>query len=74
MKALQAENIDCGVHYPTPLNKQPIIEELLKPVSCPISEDLSKMILSLPMHPYLSYSELESIIDGVKKVNDNYLR
>jgi perosamine synthetase len=74
MKALQAENIDCGIHYPTPLNKQPIIEELLKPSSCPVSEDLSKKILSLPMHPYLSKNDLEAILAGVRKVTDNYLK
>jgi dTDP-4-amino-4,6-dideoxygalactose transaminase len=74
MKALQAENIDCGVHYPTPLNKQPIIEKLLKPKDCPKSEELSKSILSLPMHPYLSKPELEAIVTGVRKVTDHYLR
>ncbi len=73
-KALQAENIDCGVHYPMPLNKQPIIEKLLKPKSCPSSEDLSRRILSLPMHPYLTESELESITKGVRKVSDHYLK
>ncbi|MGD0804601.1 MAG: DegT/DnrJ/EryC1/StrS family aminotransferase [Candidatus Bathyarchaeia archaeon] len=74
MRALQAENIDCGVHYPTPLNKQPIIEKLLKPKDCPESEELSKSILSLPMHPYLSKPELEAIVAGLKKVTNHYLR
>jgi len=74
MKALQAENIDCGVHYPTPLNKQPIIEKLLGSSSYPVSEDLSKKILSLPMHPYLSKNDLEAILAGVRKVTDNYLK
>lgn len=73
-KALQAENIDCGVHYPVPLNKQPIIEKLLKPRSCPVSEDLSTRILSLPMHPYLSESDLKSITTSVRKVADHYLK
>lgn len=74
MEALQAENIDCGVHYPVPLNKQPIVKELLKPKSCPVSEDLSTRILSLPMHPYLTEGDLEAITTGVRKVSDYYLR
>ena len=32
----------------------------------PISENLSKKILSLPMHPYLSQTEVELIIDNIK--------
>ncbi len=60
--------VDCGVHYPTPLNKQPIIEELLKPKSCPVSEKLSQTILSLPMHPYLSEADLEKVVEGVERV------
>ncbi len=72
IKALQAENIDCGIHYPTPLNKQPIIEQLLKPKPCPVSEDLSKRILSLPMHPYLTKNDIMTVIDAVKKVLNFY--
>ena len=74
MKALQAENIDCGVHYPTPLNKQPIVEELLKPSSCPVSEKLSKTILSLPMHPYLEEKDLDKVVEAVEKVATFYHR
>jgi perosamine synthetase len=72
MKALQAENIDCGVHYPAPLTEQPVVKQLLKPKPCPVSEDLSRRIMSLPMHPYLSEIELKRVIDGVKKVATNY--
>lgn len=72
IKALQAENIDCGIHYPTPLNKQPIIEQLLKPKPCPVSEHLSKQILSLPMHPYLTKNDIMTVIDAVKKVLNFY--
>ena len=72
MKALTAENIDCGVHYPASLTEQPIVKQTLKPKPCPVSEDLSRRIMSLPMHPYLSEIELKRVIDGVKKVATNY--
>ncbi len=74
MKALQAENIDCGIHYPLALTKQPVVERLLKPKSCPVSEDLSKRILSLPMHPYLSNEEAHLVVDAVKKVATHYYK
>ena len=68
MKALTAENIDCGIHYPAALTEQPVVREVLKPKPCPISEDLSKRIMSLPMHPYLNETDLEKVVEGVEKV------
>jgi perosamine synthetase len=70
--ALQAENIECGVHYPTPLTKQPAILNLLGPEKCPVSEDLSNRILSLPMHPYLTEDDIETVISAVEKVTTHY--
>ena len=72
MKALQAENIDCGVHYPIALTQQPVVKELYPPQSCPVSEDLATRILSLPMHPFLTDQELDYIIEGVEKVVNHY--
>jgi len=72
VSALIAENIDCGVHYPTSLTEQPIVKQLLKPKKCPISEDLANRILSLPMHPYLKKGELKKVVDGVEKVSTFY--
>jgi perosamine synthetase len=74
MKALMAENIDCGVHYPAPLTEQPIVKQLLKPKPCPVSEDLSRKIMSLPMHPYLSDNDLEKVVEGVRKIASNYAK
>jgi len=74
LKALQAENIDCGVHYPTPLTRQPAVLDLMKPDRCPVSEDVANRIFSLPMHPYLSDDDLDAILTGVKKVTTHYHR
>jgi perosamine synthetase len=74
MKALMAENIECGIHYPSSLTEQPIVKQLIKPKPCPISEDLSKRILSLPMHTYLEARDLDKIVEAVKKVVSNYTK
>ena len=74
MKALQAENIDCAIHYPTPLTKQPIIEEKFNPAPCPVSEELSTIIMSLPMHPGLTKENLEQILESVEKVAYYYTK
>jgi len=68
LRALRAENIDCAVHYPVPLSRQPAITDLMKPEECPISEEVSRRIFSLPMHPELSDEDLKKILSGVEKV------
>ena len=72
LKALRAENIDCAVHYPIPLTKQPAITNLMKPEECPVSEEVSKRIFSLPMHPELTDLNLKKILEGVEKVATYY--
>lgn len=74
LDALRAENIDCAVHYPIPLNRQPAITDLLEPEDCPVSEDVAKRIFSLPMHPELTDKDLENVLAGVEKVVSHYLK
>ena len=74
LRALAAENIDCAVHYPKPLTGQPIVKEKLDPAPCPVSEDVSMRILSLPMHPALTDEDLKLIVAGVEKVAGHYLK
>ena len=67
MEALQRENIDCAVHYPIPLTRQPVIREKLNPDPTPVAEETAKKILSLPMHSALTDQDLENIVAGVEK-------
>lgn len=72
VEAVRAENIDCAVHYPLPLSKQPAITAIMKPEACPVSEDVSQRIFSIPMHPELSDEDLRLIIRGIEKVSKYY--
>ena len=74
LEALRAENIDCAVHYPIPLNRQPAITDMMEPRACPVSEDVSKRIFSLPMHPELTDEDMENVLSGVEKVVSHYLK
>jgi UDP-2-acetamido-2-deoxy-ribo-hexuluronate aminotransferase len=56
------------------LNKQPAITDLLEPEECPVSEDVSKRVFSLPMHPELTDKDLGNVLAGVEKVVSNYLK
>jgi dTDP-4-amino-4,6-dideoxygalactose transaminase len=72
LEALKAENIDCAVHYPTPLTKQPAITDLMEPEECPTAEELSKNIFSIPMHPELTEEKLDNIGKGLEKITAHY--
>lgn len=61
--------IGTAVHYPVPVHRQPLYLNLgYQEVSLPIAEQAASEVLSLPVHPGLSDSDLDSIIDAVKKV------
>jgi dTDP-4-amino-4,6-dideoxygalactose transaminase len=72
VEAVNAENIDCAVHYPIPLNVQPAIMNLMEAAPCPVSEDVSTRIFSLPMHAELTDEDLETILEGVEKVISHF--
>jgi perosamine synthetase len=72
--ALRAENISAAVHYPVPLTKQPAITDLMDPDECPVSEDVSERIFSLPMFPDLTDENIGDIVTGVEKVASHYLK
>ena len=76
VSALRAENIDAVVYYPRPLTLQPVFMELLgtKRGMCPVSEDISERVLSLPVHPSLSRNDLELICEAVNKVATHFTR
>ena len=60
---LQNLGIPTAVHYPMPLHVQECFKYLnLKEGDFPISEKVSKEIMSLPMNPYVTDEEIEYIV------------
>ena len=67
-KHLQEKGIPTAVHYPVPLNLQPVFSSLGKPAgSFPVAEAAAERVMSLPMHPYLSEEELVIISSALKE-------
>ena len=63
---LKSKNIPTAVYYPIPLNKHKPYEKY--PVSqegLPVTIYLSKNVLSLPMHPYLTESQIIFIVKNI---------
>ena len=72
IEALKKRAIPTAVYYPKPLHLQRAFSYLgYKEGDFPVAEDISKRILSLPMHPYLENTVeyiAEQVIEALKYV------
>ncbi len=70
-KYLKEKGIPTAVHYPMPLHMQECFSYLnYKEGDFPISEKISKEIMSLPMNPFLTDEEIEYIVDSIKSFEE----
>ncbi|MBI3799087.1 MAG: DegT/DnrJ/EryC1/StrS family aminotransferase [Deltaproteobacteria bacterium] len=64
---LRERGIETGIHYPTPLHRQPAWQAYYhQTLSLPRAERAAQEILSLPVFPDLSQEEIDTVIDGVQ--------
>jgi dTDP-4-amino-4,6-dideoxygalactose transaminase len=66
-EALAKEGIASSVFYPMPLHQQPAYAGIAEGVSLPVSEKVSKTVLSLPIHPLLDEPSIDRIAACVRK-------
>jgi perosamine synthetase len=66
-KWLESKEIECGVHYTSPIHLQPIYVEMFgfKGGAFPNAEELCRTCLSIPMHPDLSENEVRFVCDQI---------
>jgi len=71
-KGLAEDGIPTGIYYPKGIHEQKAFENLeYKAGEFPITEKLSKTVLSLPMHTELSSSQQNYIVERlVSRIND----
>lgn len=63
---LEKAGIPTGVYYPKCFHEQPVFEPLgYKLGDFPHSEKAANCVLSLPMHPYLSLSDIDCVVENV---------
>jgi dTDP-4-amino-4,6-dideoxygalactose transaminase len=62
---LKSKGIATLIHYPVPIHKQPCFKEYGR-VILPVLEDKIKVILSLPIHPFLTKREIKYICGNIK--------
>jgi dTDP-4-amino-4,6-dideoxygalactose transaminase len=59
---LESRGIGTAIHYPIPVHLQPAFRELGYSVGAfPVTERLTREIVSLPMHPFLEQADVQSV-------------
>lgn len=62
----KAAGVPTVIYYPVPLNRQKAYKDFpADPSGLPVSDDLAKRVVSLPMHPYLSEETQDFIISAI---------
>jgi dTDP-4-amino-4,6-dideoxygalactose transaminase len=67
--ALLEKGIETGVHYPVPLHLQPCYAWMgLKEGSFPVAESAAREVLSLPLYPEMTESQVERVCEALRDV------
>jgi UDP-2-acetamido-2-deoxy-ribo-hexuluronate aminotransferase len=64
-KRLSDDGIPTSVHYPVPLNEQPIYRELCSPVDTLETSRIAKLVMSVPMGPDLTDEDQIRIVSAL---------
>ncbi len=64
--ALKAEGIPAMVYYPRPMHAQTAFRGV-SDARCPVATRLCGQVLSLPLHPYITESEMQSVADAIRR-------
>ena len=72
MNYLNQEGIGTGIHYPIPIYKQELYQNLGYNDHWSETEKAASEVLSLPVHPSLSVEELEKIVITLEAASDKF--
>ena len=66
--ALKALDIPTAIYYPIPMHQQTAFKYMnVADHHCPVSEQLAKKVIALPIHPYLSEADQDKICAAVRE-------
>ncbi len=63
VKHLEKNGVGYGIYYPTPIHKQPLFKK--QGFSLPNAEEVSRDIISIPVHHLLNKDELREVVEVV---------
>ena len=64
---LKKNEIGSEIYYPIPIHQQGFYEEEFGKQSMPVSEKLSKEVLSIPVHPSLTQADREQVVAAINE-------
>ena len=62
---LSQHNIHTQIHYPVPVHMQKAYQDMGISSQLPVTEQMCEEILSLPIHPWLSETDVQTIVDAL---------
>ncbi|MEG1010934.1 MAG: DegT/DnrJ/EryC1/StrS family aminotransferase [Ruthenibacterium sp.] len=66
-RTLKAQGIPTMVYYPKPMHRQQAFANTISAeANCPITQQLCKTVLSLPLHPYLSEETVDAVCNALR--------
>jgi dTDP-4-amino-4,6-dideoxygalactose transaminase len=68
MKKLADNQIASAIYYPVPLHQQKVFADVCQDVHLPVTEDIAKRCMSLPIYPELKDEQVDQIVDVIKSV------
>ena len=66
-KILHDEGIPTMVHYPKPVHQQPPYREFAKASRLPVTERITKEILTLPLFPEMKNDEIDRVCETIRR-------
>ncbi len=71
LQQMKEMRIASGIHYPIPIHLQPAYQYLdLKEGAFPVSEELSKSVVSLPIYPDMPKADQERVVAAILKASE----
>jgi dTDP-4-amino-4,6-dideoxygalactose transaminase len=67
---LSLNNISTGVHYPTPVHKQPAYQAYKNGIDLSFTDRWSETVLSIPIYPGLDCKDQDYVITMIQKFYD----
>ena len=68
VKQLNEAGVGTGIFYPVPVHQQEYIREIVGDYNLPVAEQVAKEVISIPVHPLVSKSDLEKIVEEVNRL------
>ncbi|MCB0279189.1 MAG: DegT/DnrJ/EryC1/StrS family aminotransferase, partial [Calditrichaeota bacterium] len=63
---LNSKQIPNAIHYPIPLHLQTaFLSDRFPEGSCPIAEDVASRVVNLPIHPYLTFEQIDYVCQTI---------